>query len=906
MDTAVRYGKLSNGFTYYIRKSTQPKDRVLFYLANKVGSILENEDQRGLAHFMEHMNFNGTAHFPKNELVNYLQKAGVQFGADINAYTSFDETVYQLPLPSDKPGILDSGILIMRDWAQGATLETDEIEKERGVILEEKRIGKGAGERMQRQYLPVLLNQSRYAERLPIGTDEVLNKFKPETLRSFYKSWYRPNLQALIVVGDIDVDQMEKTIKAKFADLKNPVNEQERFEYTVPLTGRNQFVIATDDEQQGIAVQITFKRRAAKMQTGDDFRNYIIQNLFNSMITDRIKELTDNKSNPPFIAGGAGISSFIGKLDNYSLSFRAKPGEIERGFKALWQESERLNRYGFTETELARAKKDFLSRLESQVAELPTAYAQQFVNEYLEHFLKGTAQAGIKNEFQLAKTFAPGITLADFKFLVKEHIKDVDRDILINAPEKERQKLPDENKIKQWMNEVAESNIIAYNDTYKEKPFFNKAVTPGKVINSKVLENIKATQWTLSNGVKVIIKPTSFMADDISFSAVSPGGNSVYSDEDYPTVAYASYLLNISGIGDMNTSEMMKFLGSKKLGIGVSIGHYTAEMNGFTAVKELETFFQCINLRFGKQRLDKESFEGNISNFLAALANKGKNPETEFYEMISETIVNGNIRGKTDDSAFYKSINLDRAYKIYNEVFGNAANFTFTFAGDIDTAVLKPFIEKYIASLPAVNETKAPKNLNMHPPAGQLTKIVYAGTEQKASVNLTFSGAFEYNETNNKMLDALKEILQIRLLERLREKEAGAYSPNVLVIKENIPEQRYRLRIAFDCNPDNVEKLIASALDEVNKLKAAGADEVNIEKFKAEDRNKYELNMRDNNYWISYINKLVLSNQDVNAIFDYEDIIKQVSNESIKAAANKYLSGENLIRFILLPEKYKK
>ncbi|MBC7886478.1 MAG: insulinase family protein, partial [Ferruginibacter sp.] len=442
LDTAVRYGKLPNGFTYYIRKNTQPKDRVLFYLVNKAGSILENDEQQGLAHFLEHMNFNGTTHFPKNELVNYLQKAGVRFGADINAYTSFDETVYQLPLPSDKPGVLDSGILIMRDWAQGATLETEEIEKERGVILEEKRIGKGAGERMQRQYLPVLLNQSRYAERLPIGTDEVLNKFKPETLHSFYTNWYRPNLQALIVVGDIDVDQMEQAIKEKFADLKNPVNEQERFDYTVPLTGRNQFVIATDNEQQGIAVQITFKHRAATLQTGDDFRNYIIQNLFNSMITDRIKELTSNKSKPPFITGGAGIGSFIGKLDNYSLSFRAKPGEIETGFKALWQENERVKRYGFTETELNRTKQAFLNRLESGVAELPSTYSQKFVNEYLEHFLKGTAQAGIKNELQLAKTFAQGITLADFKFMVKEYIKDVDRDVLITGPEKEKQTLP--------------------------------------------------------------------------------------------------------------------------------------------------------------------------------------------------------------------------------------------------------------------------------------------------------------------------------------------------------------------------------------------------------------------------------------------------------------------------------
>ena len=906
LDTVVRVGKLKNGFTYYIQKNVHPKDKVFFYLANKVGSILENDDQRGLAHFMEHMNFNGTEHFPKNELINYLQKAGVRFGADINAYTNFNETVYQLPLPSDKPDILNNGLVIMKDWAQAATLETSEIDKERGVILEEKRVGKGAGERMQRQFFPVLLNQSRYAERLPIGTDEVLNNFKPETLRSFYTTWYRPNLQALIVVGDIDVDQMEKTIKEKFADLKNPVNEKERIEYSIPLTGKNQFIITTDKEQSGIGIQAGFKHRAAPLKTVADYRDYMIHRFFNSMMADRIAELSSNKNNPPFIAGGASISGFLGNLDRYNIGFLAKSGEIEKGFKAIWQEHERLKRYGFTQTELDRAKKVFLSKLESAVTALPTTGSQDFVTEYLDHFLNGTAQPGIKKEFELAKGFSQNITLDDLKFLVREYTKDIDRDIVITGPEKDRATLPDENKINDWIAEINQTDIAPYNDHYTSKPFFNKTVVPGKVISSKGLTNINAVEWTLSNGAKVIIKPTNYQAGYIYFSALAPGGNSVYSNEDFPSASYAAYVSTLSGIGDFNVSEAKKYLSDKSIVLAVNLGKFTSGMNGRTAVKDVETYLQFINLRFGKQRLDQQAFEGEISRLLAAVASKAKTPEGEFLKAKEEIYNNGNSRAKEPDSLFYKSIDLKKCGDIYDEVFGNTLNYNFVFAGDIDTAILKPFVEKYIGSLPSGGKKVAAKNLGLHPPAGNITKIVYKGTEQKSIVSLGYNGSYDYSKVNNKILDALTEVLKIRLVERLREEEGGVYSPSVSVNTQKFPAQRYQFQIIFNCDPDKVEKLIASALDEVNKIKINGPADINIEKFKAEDRNKHQLMIKDNFYWVNKIQESVLYNEAAEADTDYETMLKSVTKESIKDAGNKYLSGENLIRIILMPEKYKK
>jgi len=401
LDPAVRTGKLPNGFTYYIRHNEEPKNRVTLYLANKVGSILENEDQRGLAHFMEHMSFNGTKHFPKNELVDYLQKSGIRFGADLNAYTSFDETVYQLPLPSDNPELLQGGLQIMRDWAQDATLDPAEINKERGVVLEEKRLGKGASERMRQIYFPVLLNHSRYAERLPIGVDTVLNNFQPAAIKSFYQDWYRPNLQALIVVGDINVDEIEKNIKAKFGDLKNPVKEKPRTAYKVPLTGKNQFISITDKENRATSAEILIKHPEQLVRTAVDYRNLIIRSLFNDMLNDRYQEVT-RQADPPYISGGAGISNFLNSLDDYSAHVAAKPGELEKGLKALWRETVRVSRFGFTESELQRAKKNYLNILEFSFKEKDKTPSSRYVNEYLQYFLKGTAAPG-KRKNQPAK-----------------------------------------------------------------------------------------------------------------------------------------------------------------------------------------------------------------------------------------------------------------------------------------------------------------------------------------------------------------------------------------------------------------------------------------------------------------------------------------------------------------------
>lgn len=901
LDPAVRTGKLPNGFTYYIRHNEEPKKRVTFYLANKVGSVLEDDTQRGLAHFMEHMSFNGTKNFPKNELVNYLQKSGVRFGADLNAYTSFDETVYQLPLPSDNPDILKNGIQIMRDWAQDATLDVTEINKERGVVLEEKRLGKGAQERMQRQYLPTILNHSRYSLRLPIGTDEVLNNFKPETIRKFYHDWYRPDLQALIVVGDIDVNQMEKTIKAKFSDLKNPVGEKPRTKYTVPLLGQNQFLAVTDKEMTVTVAQVMMKQPAAKLHTAADYRDNIVRGLFNRMTGARYAEIM-RQANPPYLQGGAEVSDFLGGLDNYGLYAVAKPGELENGFKAAWRETERIRRFGFTQTELDRAKQAYLSDMEASLKEKNKTNSDSYVNEYLQYFLKGTAAPGISYEYELVKNDLPGVTLAEVNAVSKSSIKNTNRDVLLLAPEKDKATLPSEVTVNGWIKAVEDEDLKPYNDEVSKQPLLANAPVAGKITAETKDAALGTTTLTLSNGVKVVLKPTDFKDNEILFSASAPGGTSLYSDADYQSAANASGMIESFGVGNYNPTQLEKYLSGKQLSVSPFISERTQGVGGNSTPKDLETAFELIYGYLTEPRKDADLFQGIITRSKASLANRGNDPNAVFQDTLSAVLGNHNIRRTGPSIAKIEQINLDREYAIYKERFADASGMTFTFVGNIDIEKIKPLIEKYIASLPSKNLGEQAKDLGIHIPDGQITKNVYKGSEPKATVDMIWSGPFEYSAAEKIQLDALKECLEIRLIERLREDESGVYSPGAFANSSKFPTSRYSMFVYFGCDPKNVDKLVASTLDEINKLKTSGPTQVNIDKWRAESIRTRETSVRTNGFWLGYISGQINDKEDLHQLDNYTKELNSVTIESVKATAQKYLSGKNFIRMQLLPE----
>jgi zinc protease len=901
LDPAVRTGKLPNGFTYYIRHNEEPKNRVVLYLANKVGSVLESEDQQGLAHFMEHMSFNGTKHFPKNELVDYLQKSGVRFGADLNAYTSFDETIYQLPLPSDKPDILASGMEIMRDWAQEALLDPTEIDKERGVVLEEKRLGKGAAERMQRQYLPVILNHSRYAERMPIGLDTILNNFKPEAIRRFYHDWYRPDLQALIVVGDVNVDQMEKIIKAKFSDLKNPKNERPRTKYSIPLTGADHFIALTDPEQTQTVLDVMIKQPELPIHTAAQYRLAMIRSLYNAMMSERYNELT-RQADPPFLYGGAGVGGFMGGLDNFDASVVAKPGELERGFKAVWREAQRAKRFGFTATELQRAKASQLSNMESLLKEKNKTNSDDYVKEYLQYFLHGTASPGITYEYQMVKQDMADINLSEVNEIAKNELKTTNRDILVMAPEKEKASVPDETLVLHWMNQVEAEPIVAYRDNVSTLPLLSAEPAGGTIISETKDNVLGTTQLTLSNGVKVLLKPTTYKDDEIKFTGFSYGGTSLYSDADYQSASNAGMIASF-GVGNYDPTQLDKYLTGKQVGVSPYIGERTQGINGTVEPKDLETALQLVYAYYTEPRKDPALFQGMIEQSKAGLANRGSDPRSVFHDTISAIIGNYSIRRTGPSVEKIDQINLDRAYSIYKERFADASGLNFTFVGNFDPDNIKMLLAKYLGALPSTHSGEEPRDLHINIPEGRITKNVYKGSEPKSTVELIFSGKFDYNQQNDIAMDALKECLDIRLLERLREDESGVYSPGVYVGTNKKPDGRYEMIIYFGCGPQNVDKLIASTLDEINKLRTEGPPQVNIDKWRAETQRSRETSLKTNDFWLGYLNGQLMNDDDLHEINNYDADIQKVTPEMLKSAANKYLSGDNYIRTVLLPEQ---
>ncbi|MEY3679116.1 MAG: hypothetical protein RI924_1257 [Bacteroidota bacterium] len=902
LDAQVKTGTLSNGFTYYIRKNTEPKNRATLYLAIKAGSILENDDQQGLAHFMEHMSFNGTKSYPKNDLINYLQKAGVRFGADLNAYTSFDETVYQLPIPTDDPEVFKNGLQIMRDWAQDASLDVEEIEKERGVVIEEKRLGKGAAQRMQQQYLPLLFNNSRYSNRLPIGTEEVLKNFKPETIKQFYADWYRPDLQALIVVGDIEVAQVEEMIKTKFSDLKKPAKARKRTSYSIPLTGKNQFISVTDKEFPVTVTQVIIKHPELIIRSDADYRISTMRTLFNRMMQSRFSELT-KQANPPFLQAGGNISGFLAGLDAFNLFLVAKPGELEKGFKAAYTEMERIKKFGFTETELARAKQAYLIQMESMLKEKDKTSSDAFVNEYLRNFLKAEASPGIDYEYKLANAQIPGIGLNEVNLLAKQYIADTNRDIIIMGPEKDKDKLPQEATVTAWVENVVKSDIQAYVDQVSDKPLLATKPKAGTIVSENKIAELGVTEITFSNGVKVVLKPTDFKNDEINFSAFSPGGTSLYTDADFQSASNAAGIIRSSGLGEFNALQLPKLLNGKKVSVSPYIAERSEGISGFTSPKDLETALQLNYLYFTQPRKDLEIFKGYITQQKGGLANRENDPNSVYADTVSAVLGNYNIRRTGPSLAKVEQINLDRAFEIYQERFADAGDFTFVFVGSFEIEKIKPLLAQYLGGLPASGRKEAAKDLGINIPAGKIQKAVYKGTEPKSTVRLVMSGDFEYTLDQVNHLEALGGILQIKLIERLREAEGGVYSPGAFVNYSKYPTPRYTYTIAFGCGPENVDKLIAASLDEINKIKQNGPQSVDLEKFIAEERRSTEVQTKENSYWLGYLSQQYQNNEDPKLVLSYLESLQKLTPEGLKAAANQYLSGANFIRLVLEPEK---
>ncbi len=902
INPAIKIGKLKNGLTYYILKNEEPKNRAELRLVVNAGSILETDKQVGLAHFVEHMAFNGTANFRKNELVNFLEKSGVNFGADLNAYTSFDETVYELQVPTDSPMVYKQAMQILEDWAHAVSFEPVEIDKERGVIVEEWRLGRGADARLRDKYFPILLKGSQYAKRLPIGTKSNIDTAHYNTLISFYKDWYRPDLQAVIVVGDIDIAETEQMIIDHFGKIPAAVNPKKRIKPSIPGHTETRTAILTDSEQPYNVVQVYYTRpEIPAIKTEQQYRAAIIRNLFNQMMSGRLDEIAQ-KPDAPFLFGNSGYGGFMGDVDAFSLLAVAKTGkDIKPSVQVLLTENERVRQYGFQQAELERATQNVMARMDNAYNEKDKTKSAELVQEMVSHYLEGEAIPGIGYEYELHKKYVPTITLQEVNSLIAQWIRPTDRSVVITAPETEKNNLPTQASVIALLNKPV-GRLANYVDKVSSSPLLPVAPVAGRIVSEKKYEAIGTTEWTLSNGARVILKPTDFKNDEIEFSAISWGGSSLYSDSDYLNASNAGMIAYYGGLGTMDMQSLMKMLSGKNCSVVPSIATYMQGVNGRSTTRDLPTAFELLHASFIAPRKDPEAFKVILQNMKVQIDNKDKDPGYVFSDSVSYIMSNYHPRRKPLESSDIGRLNLDRAFEIYKERFANAGQFLFTFTGNFQIDSIRPLIETYVASLPGSIQKDNFRDVGMRYPSGRVNKIIRKGKENKASVRIFFTGNTLFTETDDRQLGQLCAALTIRLRELMREDAGSVYGVGVNGGINREPVNNYSLGISFGCAPENVDKLVKLVMDEISNTKQHGVAQLNVDKVIAEQTRALENNVKDNSYWRFRLEQQFFRNGNPLSILDADKRIREFSVERSKVLANQYFNEDNRIQLVLLPE----
>lgn len=899
-------GKLANGLTYYIRKNNKPEKKAELRLVVKAGSILENDDQQGLAHFTEHMAFNGSKHFKKNELVSFLQSIGVEFGADLNASTGFDETIYILPIPTDKADNLEQGFLALEDWASTIAFDPKEIDKERGIVLEEARLGKGAADRMNKVILPKLFEGSKYANRLPIGKEDILKSFKPEVIRKFYADWYRPDLMAVIVIGDIDPAKTETSIKKHFEHLKNPRPERPREYAAMPPRKNSEAMVVTDAEATNHILQIYYSYKPQKPETTmGDYRASIVKGLFNSMLNQRLQELTQ-KADPPYLYGASSLSGFVRGYEVYSSFAVIGKAGIEPALRAVMEENERARKFGFTAPELERVKKSFMRSLERAYNEREKTDSENYADEYIRNFTEDEPIPGIENEFSYFKQFSETITLEEINQYASTAIPATNETklVILAGPDKADFKLPSKDELLQMSEKASTQELKAYEEKALATSLMPAPPAGGKISSEKTNDKIGVTEVMLSNGIKVILKPTDFKNDQVLLSASRLGGQSVFGDKDEYNAAYASIVVSQMGVKDLSPLDLRKVVAGKTVSVGPRLGLYSEGISGQSGSADIETMLQLVHLYFTSPRKDPDLFASFVSKQQAALLNAMSNPQAVYQDSLQKILYNAHPRAprvpKVED---FNSLSLDRSLEIYKERFGNANGFVFCIVGSFDLAKMKELVTSYLGTLPSAAVPAGMKDLGIRPVRGVVRKEVKKGTEPKSYVTMVFAGETAWSAAANLHMQAMIDVLNIKLIETLREDLSGVYGAGMKGQLNKNPYSHYMITASIPCGPENVDVLIKATLAEVQKIKDNGPSEADLNKVKETWTKQYREELKENGYWLSRLVQSEEAGTDPNDILTGEQRINAITVKDIKDAANKYFDMKNYLTMVLNPEK---
>jgi len=903
VDPQITQGQFPNGLRYYVRANKKPEKRAELRLVVKAGSILEDDDQRGLAHFVEHMGFNGTEHFPKQQLVSFLESLGMRFGADVNAYTSFDETVYMLTVPTDKPETMDKALLILEDWAHNVSFEPAEVEKERGVVMEEWRLRRGAGARMQDKVFPIWLKGSRYPDRLPIGTTEIIQGFKPDRLKKFYSDWYRPDLMAVVAVGDFDKAAVEGLIKTHFASMPGATAPRPRATFDIPDHPATVFAITADKEQPMTMIEVDTLLPARPEGTVGGYRQKTVDRIFSGMLSARFAEIAQ-KPDAPFVQAFTGRGPFLARSkENATLAALVKEDSIERGLEALVSEAERVTRFGFTATELERQKVNVLRNYERLMTERENRVSASRAAEYVRNFLQQETLPSAEDEYNLHQRLLPTITLDEVNKLAREWFPDNNRIVILTAPDKPGLVLPDEAKLRKVLRDAEEKELKAYVDTAASATLLDAAPAGGTIARTAAKEAIGITEWELSNGVKVVLKPTTFREDEILFTATSPGGTSRASDQDYVPASTASQLVAAGGIGKLNAIDLRKVMTGKIATATAFIGELEEGLRGSSSRKDLETMFQLIYLRFTQPRADASAVAAQAAQAKTMLANQTANPAFVFADAINSTLYQNHLRRRMQTAATVDEWNLDKSLAFYKDRFADASDFTFVFIGSFDLPTMKPLVERYLGGLPSTRRKETWKDIGVKTATGVIEKTVEKGIEPKSQAAIVFTGPFDYNQTQRIAIRAMAEILQTRLLELIREDLGGTYSITAGANYSKLPKSDYQIRIQFGSDPARNEDLVGRVLKEIEDFKAGGPTEKQLNDEKAALLRDFEANTKLNGYLMQQLSLKYQYGEDPATLWEIPEYYKKLDAAAIQQAAKTYLNSANRIRVTLMPEK---
>jgi zinc protease len=895
-------GKLANGLTYYILPHKEPAARAQLWLAVNAGSVLEDDDQRGLAHLVEHMAFNGTTKYPKAQIVDFIERAGMQFGADVNAYTWYDETVYQLTVPTDDRKVLDTGLDVLREWAGNMTFAPDELAKERGVVLEEWRVRGGAGQRVYDQQAKDLYFQSRYADHTAIGLPEIITKAPREAVVRFYKDWYRPDNLAVIAVGDFDPATIKAEIEQRFGDLQNPAQERPRTQVPVPVDHELQISVETDKELPYTQIGVYDKHAHLPERTPRDYRHFIVDNLFNAMLDQRFAQLSRRPSAPFLWASSSNEN--LGHTADADVRFAgAETGHAEAALRGLLTEVARVERYGFTAAELDRARKDTIRAFERDVKEFDKSDPSDLAKEILRNFLTGEQMPGREAELAMTRAMADGITLDEVNQLAKSPGPH-GRVILVSGPA--TAPLPDRVRVLAIVQEVADAKIDPWTEDATATALMAAPPQAGSIVSTREVADLGVTEWTLSNGVKVVIKPTDFQNDEVQMSAYSPGGTSVLPDADFDTAQFAAAVVDNGGVAGFDPAALGRVLTGKAASVSTWIGELEEGAWGRASPDDLETFLQLIHLRFTAPRKDPDAFAQWQVSERDQATNRRLAPEQSFFEDMGTFVSQRHRRRQPITPAVIDKVDLDRALAIYKDRFGDASDFTFFFVGNVDLAKLKPLAETYLATLPATHRKETWKDVGVRFPRGTHSVTVTQGEEAKSFVYLAGHADAKWSKVAERDLTILQMILDIRLREVLREDMSGTYSARFWAYQTRRPRPERSWGVYFGCAPENVDKLIAATYATIAAIQKSGIGDVYLAKVREQLTRGRETDKRANWWWINQLEDTWRFGDDPKEILDLQPLLDRVTSANVQAAAKLYLKGGDTVRGVLRPAKVAK